>query len=530
MPFLLLLFLTLACLPEKWSEPWTPFASPTTSASVTWLGVVMQTLVARGIALWVQQQLAANPHQRSTIQRRYGRARLYFMLGLMGMYGLSLYVFGWGWAVPTGLPQLVETFRESLQRGPSTLPEWMTSPDRPLPGAEILVLAPFFVGLLLAWACFYDAESALHDYGPDEESEPFWTRWEYVLYNARQNLALVLVPILLMIASRGLRRLCPDSSVEGQILAFAGGGLTLVAFVFMPWALRAILGLTPLPEGPLRDRLMATARRLNFRFSNILVWHTRRNMVNAMVAGIVPWVRYVLLTDRLIDELTPDEIEAVFGHEVGHVKHYHIPFYLGFLLLSLMLIIVALEWVVRFVPSLKDLADSGPMETVPVVVAMGAYVFLVFGFLSRRCERQADVYGCRAVSCQRTDCTGHETTTELASGGAGLCPTGVRTFIGALEKVALLNGISRDRPGWLQSWQHSTIGRRVAFLETVLKDLSAERRFQRRVAVVKWSLLVGIIVALTGLVAADLLIHDETPDQPTPPAATQGSTPTDTPT
>src|SRR5205823_11105305 len=108
---------------------------------------------------------------------------------------------------------------------------------------------------------------------------------------------------------------------------------------------------------------------------------------------------------------------------------------------------------------------------------------------SRRCERQADVFGCRAVSCPDPNCLVHDDSTEPAGRGRGLCPTGIRTFIRALEKVALVNGISRDRPGFLQSWQHSTIGRRVAFLLAILADPSLEPRFQRRVAVAKWSLL-----------------------------------------
>src|SRR5204863_6652750 len=85
-------------------------------------------------------------------------------------------------------------------------------------------------------------------------------------------------------------------------------------------------------------RLVGTARRLRFRFSNVLVWNTRNLVANAMVTGFIPWVRYVILTDRLIDELTPDEIEAVFGHEVGHIKHHHLIFYLAFFLTSFILL------------------------------------------------------------------------------------------------------------------------------------------------------------------------------------------------
>ena len=121
--------------------------------------------------------------------------------------------------------------------------------------------------------------------------------------------------------------------------------------------------------------------------------------------------------------------------------------------------------------------------------------------VSRRCERQADIYGCRAVSCGRQDCTDHESAAVTAN-SAGLCPTGIRTFVHALEKVAALNGISRSKPGLLQSWQHSTIDRRVKFLQDMLADPTLEPRFQRRVGIVKWVLMVGLVVLL-GLISAD---------------------------
>jgi hypothetical protein len=87
----------------------------------------------------------------------------------------------------------------------------------------------------------------------------------------------------------------------------------------------------------------------------------------------------------------------------------------------------------------------------------------------------------------------------LAAGGAGLCPTGIRTFIGALERVAEINGISRSRPGWLQSWLHSTFARRIDFLQRILADPAAEVRFQRGVRRIKWSLGLGLAVALAVL-------------------------------
>jgi STE24 endopeptidase len=269
-------------------------------------------------------------------------------------------------------------------------------------------------------------------------------------------------------------------------------------FVCLPWVLRLVLGLRPLRDPMLRPRLEVAARRLNFRCSDILLWNTRGGVANAMVAGILPWIRYVVFTDRLLKELTPDEVEAVFGHEVGHVKHRHMLYYLGFVIVSL--IVVGAVWRLAGLERLLDVNFREDLAVLPLFALVGAYIFVVFGFLSRRCERQADIFGCRAVSCGRLDCAGHDGTVALVSGGRALCPTGIRTFIEALEKVARLNGISRERPGWLQSWPHSTIARRVEFLQRMLEDPSLERRFQRVVALVKWALLL-VLLAVLGLLA-----------------------------
>ena len=57
-----------------------------------------------------------------------------------------------------------------------------------------------------------------------------------------------------------------------------------------------------------------------------------------MIAGLIPAVRYVIFTDRILEEMPPDELDAVFGHEVGHAKHGHIWYYAGFLALSMAVI------------------------------------------------------------------------------------------------------------------------------------------------------------------------------------------------
>jgi Zn-dependent protease with chaperone function len=471
MPFLLLILLVLACLPEPEDRSQPPvWLGVYGSIGLTWAGVAVVVCTAAGLAQWMRRKLAQDPRQRERLLDRYASWRFYHLLGLVLVYGLALFVLGWGGVVEPG----------TIGGKPGALP-----------GTELLILAPLLVALVLSWTFFYDAERALHESSPvSDRTTPYWSRWAYLLFHVRQNAALVFLPVLLLIVVKGLPRLFPQTSEDSQVLA---GGLTLLTaltlLVGMPWIVRLVLGLKPMPEGPLRDRLMAASRRLRCRCGNILLWNTRGGVANAMVIGIVPVLRYVVLTDRLVAEMTPDEVEAVFGHEVGHVKHRHMLYYLAFLMISLALMAQfwsQLEVWFQEQISHKDLA------MLPLVGLLSVYIFVVFGFLSRRCERQADIYGSRAVSCTRNDCHEHDGDVVLAPAAHGLCPTGIRTFISALEKVACLNGISRDRPGWLQSWQHSTIGRRVAFLEHVLAEPAVEARFQHSVRWLKWIVLLSL--------------------------------------
>jgi STE24 endopeptidase len=276
----------------------------------------------------------------------------------------------------------------------------------------------------------------------------------------------------------------------------------IMALLIMPWMLRIFLGLRPLPAGPLRDRLEATIRRLKFRFSALLLWNTRNSSANALVTGILPWPRYIVLTDQLLRDLTVEEVEAVIGHEIGHVKHHHMTFYMMFLfasLVSLGLIWESCEIFLQsayarnfandWLPALAPWLETKNFELIaafPPLLAVAAYLFIVFGYLSRCCETQADIFGSRTVSSE--------------------------AFISALEKVAILNGIPREKPGWLSCWRHPTIAKRVDFLRRMGEDPTLEPRFQRRVGVLKWSLALGLAAVLATLL---LFVPDERKPQPT---------------
>lgn len=81
----------------------------------------------------------------------------------------------------------------------------------------------------------------------------------------------------------------------------------------------------PLPEGSLKIRLEALAKRAGVEVERILVMDAskRTSHANAYFAGIGE-SRRIVLYDTLLQQLHDEEIEAVLAHEIGHMKHQHI--------------------------------------------------------------------------------------------------------------------------------------------------------------------------------------------------------------
>jgi STE24 endopeptidase len=83
---------------------------------------------------------------------------------------------------------------------------------------------------------------------------------------------------------------------------------------------------TRLDDAPLLERLHRLAEGTGLNVEGVYRLHlseeTRK--ANAALAGLGR-TRRVLLGDTLLDSFTPEEIEVVFAHEVGHHVHRHLP-------------------------------------------------------------------------------------------------------------------------------------------------------------------------------------------------------------
>jgi len=82
--------------------------------------------------------------------------------------------------------------------------------------------------------------------------------------------------------------------------------------------------LTPLENGPLKDKIEALAKSRNFPLDELLVidGSKRSSHSNAYFSGL-PWKKHIVLFDTLIEQSTQDEIVAVLAHELGHWELGH---------------------------------------------------------------------------------------------------------------------------------------------------------------------------------------------------------------
>jgi len=155
---------------------------------------------------------------------------------------------------------------------------------------------------------------------------------------------------------------------------------------------------TPLPEGELTRRLLALAERAHTRVRGVFSMQMSRKTTaaNAALMGLGN-TRRIVLGDTMLDRYTPDEIEVVLAHELGHHVHHD----LWKLIISqsiltlggLYLVNLALHWAVDTQHYYLGLADPATMPFLLLVTAIfGLVVMPISNGLSRAIEYQADEY------------------------------------------------------------------------------------------------------------------------------------------
>jgi Zn-dependent protease with chaperone function len=181
----------------------------------------------------------------------------------------------------------------------------------------------------------------------------------------------------------------------GIILLFSVVLANLAPVLLMPIFYKFV----PLGEehADLAQRLLSLAERANTHVQGVFTFDMSRRTkaANAALAGLGN-TRRIILGDTLVNEFSPDEIETVLAHELGHQAHKDIP--IGILVESLITLVglylasLGLSWGVAYF----GFASTANIAAFPLfVLVIGAYGLVTMplenSFLRWR-ERRADEY------------------------------------------------------------------------------------------------------------------------------------------
>ena len=425
-----------------------------TRADLAGLGLFFTGVVGIVLMMGLWSRLLARRVTGRNVQRslrRFNRVMNVARLAVPAWFGAGVFLLGWG--------AVVHELLSPLQRLPLELP------------LLIVGTAPAFAMWMGLWWSQFPADRALREQnlliqlnaGLPTHAPPSFNR--YFTSNLRLQLLFILVPVMLIIGLRDVLSLvlmwfglsARQPGIESMVLL----GSSALVFVAAPEILRHVLHTQPLPPSPLRNRLEGLCARTRLRYRDILLWRTDNNMGNAAVMGIIPQVRYILLSDLLLETMTDQQVEAVFAHEVGHIVHRHMAWYVVMVII-LMLVTVALGTAVE-ASLAPQLPTWLPMDVLMTAVAVGGFL-LMFGYLSRCFERQADVYAARTMQREWEP----QTTPPSYVGEFG-----ASVFSSALHRVASINNI----PVGARNLSHGSIASRMKYLHELSGDPRRTSRF-----------------------------------------------------
>ena len=409
---------------------------------------------------------------------------------------------------------------------------------------EILIILPPLATTFAMWLSYYPIEARLRQATFMTRMErglpvQIFSRGQYLLAQLRHQWALMGVPLLLLAGwSETVQHLLgPRPRETTQAALLLGGSLTV--FLFTPLIMRHIWDTAPLPTGEMRDMLLAMCRQHRVGVRELLLWRTFGGMINGAVMGVVQPLRYILLTDALLESMPAKQVEAVMAHELAHVRKHHMFWLLLVAASSMELLRSAIEWSLlgffnlstrgwlsSHMPeaaiALMRNPDTAPL--LALVLSMLAWVF-IFGWVSRRFERQADTFAVQHLAREwhEENPTGiseaevrravygpppspQEIVAAIERGEAPMilpqavppAPPGsipreaMEMMAGALQNVADLNYIPTQR----KSWRHGSIAWRQGYLRSLVGQPIDDTSIDRQVHLIKWAGFAFLLAAI----------------------------------
>jgi STE24 endopeptidase len=179
------------------------------------------------------------------------------------------------------------------------------------------------------------------------------------------------------------------------------GGLILLLTFLAPVVIDPLFQtFTPLQNADLKARVLKLAERAGIPVEQVLEVDASRRTAkgNAYVTGFGRTKRIVLY-DTLLKRASPDEVEVVLAHEMGHRIHHHIWKGVGLSILGLFFVLGIAALVLRWGTGRGLLTHPADPAGVPLLVLTLLVLSLVAlplrNAISRHFERQADLAALR---------------------------------------------------------------------------------------------------------------------------------------
>ena len=214
---------------------------------------------------------------------------------------------------------------------------------------------------------------------------------------------IVLGGLGLMLLFGVVRRLLRTWWIWGALVSFF---LTVVGVVIAPVFIFPLFNkITPLRDPKIVTPILAMARANGIPAHDVYQIDASRQStrMSANVSGFAGTMR-VTLNDNLLRRGSPEEIQAVMGHEMGHYVMHHIYNGLLFSLIEIVIFFAALRWALDW--SLARWGARWGIRGVgdTAVLPLAVFFVTIFGFLStpidntftRTQEYEADMYGLNA--------------------------------------------------------------------------------------------------------------------------------------
>ncbi|PYX17595.1 MAG: hypothetical protein DMG84_02965 [Acidobacteria bacterium] len=212
----------------------------------------------------------------------------------------------------------------------------------------------------------------------------------------------------------------------------------------------------PLQNEELKARLVRLSERAGTKVRGVYQWKLseKSKKANAALTGLGN-TRRIILADTLLDHYSPDEIEAVLAHELGHHAHRHIMKSIAVQAGTTLLGFWAANWVLHYAVDrlhmFETLSDFANLPLLVLVTTLLSFLLLpALNAYSRFNERQADRYAFQSIAR-------------------------VGPFISSMNKLAEQNLAERAPSRWVEWFFHShpAISKRVQAAETWAKVRSA---------------------------------------------------------